>query len=80
MKLEDVAYSITMFTVILFLSPYLDRIPIWISMLFMAVLVISLNPILSKIKFLQKSVSKKVGWPTILIVCIIVGALNNLIN
>ena len=80
MKWEKVAYSITMFTVLLFLSPYLNRVPMWITMLFMVVLIISMDLILSKIKILQKSVSKKVGWPIIITVLIFVGVLNNLIH
>ncbi|MFJ7829432.1 hypothetical protein ACIQXU_04370 [Peribacillus sp. NPDC097284] len=80
MKWEKVVYSITMFTVILSLSPYLNRIPMWITMLFMAVLIISTDLILSKIKTLQKSVSKKVGWPIIITALILVGVLNNLLH
>ncbi|MGE7661287.1 hypothetical protein ACQKL6_06145 [Peribacillus sp. NPDC097197] len=44
------------------------------------VLVISTNLILSKIKTLQKSVSKKVGWPIIITALIFVGVLNNLLH
>ena len=77
MKLENIVNFIAMFAVILFLRPYLDRIPMWITILFMVVLVISTNLILSKIEFLQKSVSKKVGLPVMIIVFIIVSELNN---
>lgn len=77
MKLENIVNFIAMFAVILFLRPYLDRILMWITILFMIVLVISTNLILSKIKFLQKSVSKKVGWPFMIMVFIIVSVLNN---
>ena len=76
MKWEKVVYSITMFTIILSLSPYLNRIPMWVTIFFMAVLIISMDLILSKIKI---SVSKKVDWPIIITALIFVGVLNNLL-
>lgn len=77
MNLKDSLNWIVMITVILILSPYLDRIPKWTALLFIVVLVISMNFILSKIKFLQKSVSKKVGWPIMITVFIFICVFNN---
>lgn len=68
---------IVMVTVILFLDPYLDRIPKWIAILFIIFLVISTDMILSKIKFFQKSVSKKVRWPIMITIFILIFVLNN---
>ena len=82
MKWENVPYRITIFIVILFLSPYLDRMgnSYWLNLLYIVVLVLGIDFTLSKIKFLQKSVTKKVGWPILITVCIFVGVLHNLIN
>lgn len=55
MKWEHVAYRMTIFSVILFLSPYLDRMgnSYWLNLLYIVVLVLGIDFTLSKIKFLQ---------------------------
>lgn len=81
MKWEHIAYRMTIFSVILFLSPYLDRMgnSYWLNLLYIVVLVLGIDFTLSKIKFLQKSVTKKAGWSFLITGCIFVGVLHNLI-
>ncbi|MDW7617461.1 hypothetical protein SC499_22960 [Peribacillus simplex] len=82
MKWENVAYGFTIFTALLFLEPYLDKMGIsyWLKFLYIIIVVLCINFTLSKIKFLQKSVTKKVGWSTLITVMIFVAVLVNLIN
>ncbi|USK79653.1 hypothetical protein QRD90_22505 [Peribacillus frigoritolerans] len=81
MKWEHIADRMTIFSVILFLSPYLDRMgnSYWPNLLYIVVLVLGIDFTLSKIKFLQKSVTKKAGWSILTTGCIFVGVLHNLI-
>lgn len=77
MNLKYYVNCIVLLTVILFLEPYLDRIPKWIAILFIIFLVISTDKILSKIKFFQKSVSKKVRWLIMITIFIFIFVINN---
>lgn len=77
MNLKYYVNCIVMLTVILFLEPYLDRIPKWIAILFIIFLVISTDKILSKIKYFQKSVSKKVRWLIMITIFIFIFVINN---
>ena len=76
LKWKNVAYSITVFIVILFLNPYLNRMGFWLDCLFIVVLISCIDFTLSKIKFLQKSVTKKVGWSIVITAFILVGVLH----
>ncbi|MEB2494652.1 hypothetical protein P4576_08555 [Peribacillus frigoritolerans] len=81
-KWENVAFGSSIFIVLTFLPPYLDTIGI--SFLLKSVCIIAVLFgvlfILSKINFLQKSVTKKVGWFTLITVFTFVSILANLIN
>lgn len=62
----NVASGIVIVIVYNFLSSYFEKIEIsfWIESLCVFALILSVVFIVSKIKFLQKPVSKKVGWLT----------------
>jgi len=76
-KWENVARGISMVIVLTFLPPYLEKIGIsfWIILLCIFAMVYGVFYILSKIKFLQKSVSNKGGWLTFIAASIIITAL-----
>ncbi|MBT2650153.1 hypothetical protein J7E52_26260 [Bacillus sp. ISL-34] len=76
-KWENVARGISMVIVLTFLPPYLEKIGIsfWIILLCIFAMVYGVFYILSKIEFLQKSVSNKVGWLTFIATSIIITAL-----
>ncbi|HWO75877.1 MAG TPA: hypothetical protein VNM69_08225 [Bacillus sp. (in: firmicutes)] len=63
-KWADVASGISIVIVLTFLSSYLEkmRTPFWFQSLCVFAAIICALFIVSKIKFLHKSVSNKVGW------------------
>ena len=66
-KWENVGWGLSIFIVLTFLPPYLDKIGIslWLKSVYIFVVIIGFLFIVSKIKFLQKEVSNKVGWITL---------------
>ncbi|WP_142323944.1 hypothetical protein [Bacillus sp. AFS017274] len=83
LKWVDVALSSSIIIVLTFLPPYLDRIgfSFWLKTVCgTAVLFSVIFIVLPKIKFLQKSVTKKVGWLILISVLIFVLTLGDLIN
>ncbi|MCK2000778.1 hypothetical protein MZM54_05170 [[Brevibacterium] frigoritolerans] len=76
-KWENVARGISMVIVLTFLPPYLEKIGIsfWLIMLCIFAMIYCVFCILSKIEFLQKSVSNKVGWLTFTATSIIITGL-----
>lgn len=76
MKWESVAYSLTIFSIVLFFNPYIDRMSNnswWMNLLLIVGLNVCILFIFSKIKFLQKSLPTKIGWPIIFAVFILIG-------
>ncbi|TVX77817.1 hypothetical protein FQP34_22045 [Peribacillus simplex] len=82
MKWENVAWGSSIFIVLTFIPPYLDKIGIsfWLKAVCAFAVLFSVIFIVSKIKFLQKSVTKKVGWLSLILVFIFVSILDSLIN
>ncbi|MGG4264033.1 hypothetical protein [Peribacillus simplex] len=83
MKWEDVALSSSIIIVLTLLTPYLDKIgfSFWLKTVCgTAVLFSIIYIVLPKIKFLQKSVTKKVGWLSMISILIFVLILGDLIN
>ncbi len=83
LKWVDVALSSSIIIVITFLPPYFDRIgfSFWLNTVCgSAVLFSVIFIVLPRIKFLQKSVTKKVGWLIMISVLIFVFILSDLIN
>ncbi|MFI8496579.1 hypothetical protein ACIGC1_27720 [Peribacillus butanolivorans] len=82
MKWVDVALSSSIIIVLTFLPPYLDRIgfSFWLKTVCGTAVLFSVFIVLPKIKFLQKSVTKKVGWFISISVLIFVLILGDLIN
>ncbi|MFE4705687.1 hypothetical protein [Peribacillus simplex] len=83
-KWENVAFGSSIFIVLTFLPPYLDKIgiSIWLKSvcIFTVLFLFGVLFIVSKIKFLQKSVTRKVGWSTLITVFIFLAVLANLID
>lgn len=69
--------GISMVIVLTFLPPYLEKIGIsfWLILLCIFAMVYVVFYILSKIEYLQKSVSNKVGWLTFTVTSIIITVL-----
>jgi hypothetical protein len=82
LKWENVAWGSSIFIVLTFLPPYLDIIGIsfWLKSVCIIAVLFSVIFIVSKIKFLQKSVTKKVGWLSLFSVFILVVILDALTN
>ncbi|MFB7642260.1 hypothetical protein [Peribacillus butanolivorans] len=82
MKWLDVALSSSIIIVLTFLPPYSDRIGFsyWLKTGCGTAVLFSVFIVLPKIKFLQKSVTKKVGWLITISVVIFVLILGDLIN
>lgn len=81
-KWENVALGSSIFIVLTFLPPYLDIIGIsfWLKTVCIVAVLFSVLFIVSKIKFLQKSVTKKVGWLTLISVFIFGVILDSVIT
>ncbi|WP_078410734.1 hypothetical protein [Priestia abyssalis] len=71
---ENVARGIGIVIVLNFLSFYFEKraTSFWLESLCVFAIVLSVMFILSKIKFLQKPVSKKVGWLTFTVAFIVI--------
>ncbi|MFF2290999.1 hypothetical protein [Peribacillus butanolivorans] len=76
-KWENVTRGISFVIVLTLLPPYLEKIGIsfWLIGLCIFAVVYCVFFIVSKIEFLQKSVSNKVGWLTFIAVSIIITVL-----
>ncbi|SIS14533.1 hypothetical protein SAMN05878482_12115 [Peribacillus simplex] len=74
MKWENIAFGSSIFIVLTFLPPYLDIIGIsfWLKAVCIIAVLFSVLFIVSKIKLLQRSVTKKVGWLSLISVFILV--------
>ncbi|CAH0251508.1 hypothetical protein SRABI96_03190 [Peribacillus sp. Bi96] len=67
-KWENVAFGSSIFIVLTFLPPYLDimGISFWLKSVCIIAVLFGALFIVSKINFLQKQVTKKVGWLTMI--------------
>ncbi|MGG0413344.1 hypothetical protein [Peribacillus simplex] len=80
-KWENVAHGSSIFIVLTFLPPYLDIIgfSFWLKSVCIIAVLFGVLSIVSKIKFLQKQVTNKVGWLTLISAFIFVTLLSEFI-
>ncbi|WP_342604193.1 hypothetical protein [Peribacillus sp. FSL E2-0159] len=80
-KWENVAFGSSIFIVLTFLPLYLDifGISFWLKSVCIIAVLFGVLFIVSKIKFLQKQVTKKVGWLTLIALFIIITVLSEFI-